>query len=289
MADGVEVKPFTYAGKSWFSDPLQMDTNKDGLSDLQERGPDINNDGLPDDTDGDGIPDLYDADNDNDGVPDRVDLSPFAFAGAANAPFTAANPFKLTMNGLAQGKPTFLDLQLRPVDPDHLWYAYNVLDWPVDHEGQMQDWDNKTFANMLPAGAAAGASANESNGDMRLTPMLEIRILGAATNLPPQALLTAYNISVSRLTQDGTPNTPVIGVVAYVPLVLVTDSATGGRVAFSARIPYLPAAAWGNTHDMRMVWTVQVLTDHPVRSHGSGVHRRRLCGFAAGQHERPDL
>ena len=55
----------------------------------------------------------------------------------------------------------------------------------------------------------------------------------------------------------------MIGKVAYVPLVLVSDSATGGRVAFSARIPYLPAANWGSAHELRMVWSVQVLTDIP--------------------------
>ncbi len=262
-SDGEEVKAFTLGGKTWFSDPLEMDSNKDGLTDLQERGPDVNNDDLPDDTDGDGIPDIWDTDNDNDGAPDRIDLSPFAHAGAANAPYSAAKPFKLTMNGLAQGKPTFLDLQVRPVDPEHLWFAYNVLDWPVDHEGQVQDWDNRTFADLLPAGTTAAPSSNETNGDMRLTPMLEIRITGATTGLPPLSLLKPYNISVSQLTQDGTATSPVIGKVIYVPLVLVTDSTTGGRVAFSARIPYLPGASWGNTHDMRMVWSVQVLSDIP--------------------------
>ncbi|MCO6453542.1 MAG: hypothetical protein J5I90_22360 [Caldilineales bacterium] len=261
VPDGEEVRPFTYAGQSWTSDPLQLDTNKDGLSDYAERTPDYDHNQIPDDSDGDGIPDLHDPDNDNDLVPDRVDLSPFTYVGQYN-PYTASKPFELSMSGLTPGKYTFLELQLRPTDPDHLWYAYNVLDWPTDHEGQVQDWDGKTFADQLTSSAAASAT-NEDNGDMRLTPMLEIRIEGATTNLPPQNILTAYNISLSDLTTDGTAYGPVIGKVAYVPLVLVSDDATGGRVAFSARIPYLPGGAWGNAHKIRMVWSVQMLTDIP--------------------------
>ncbi|MCP4164656.1 MAG: LamG domain-containing protein [Chloroflexi bacterium] len=270
IMDGDEVKPFIYAGKEWFSDPLQMDTNKDGLSDLQEGVTGV-------DTDGDGIPDLHDPDNDDDLVPDRVDLSPFTHAGL-NAPYSANKPFEVTMNGLTPGKYTFLDLQLRPTDPDHLWYAYNVLDWPIDHEGQIQDWDGKTFADQVTQGTVV----NEDNGDMRLTPMLEIRIYGTNTNLPPLDILKAYNISLSDLTQDGTAHTPVIGKVAYVPLVMVSDSATGGRVAFSAHIPYLPTANWGSAHEMRMVWSVQVLTDIPCDPNDQAAIDKEGCMAVPG-------
>ena len=37
------------------------------------------------DTDGDGVPDLYDTDNDNDGVPDGTDMSPFTVAPVGGA------------------------------------------------------------------------------------------------------------------------------------------------------------------------------------------------------------
>ncbi len=271
VSDGEEVKPFTYAGQEWASDPLQLDTNKDGLTDFQERTPDFDGDLRPDDTDGDGIPDLYDPDNDGDLVPDRIDLSPFTYAGRFD-PYHADKPFELTMTGLTPGDYTFLDLQLRPTDPEHLWYAYNVLDWPTDHEGQVQDWDNETFADQLTTQQQTSAAINEDNGDMRLTPMLEIRIYGTTTNMPPQEMLTAYNISMSDLTQDGTAYTPVIGKVVYVPLVLVSDDATGGRAAFQ-RPHSLPAhrnleQRPRDAHGLDSAGLVR----HPLRSQRPGIN-----------------
>ena len=177
IPDRVELTGWTLGNnpKLWFTDPLQMDTNRDGLTDAVEAGPDINNDNIPDslyDTDGDDVPDLYDSDNDGDGVPDSIDLSPFTWTGM-DAPYSAVNPFNLTLNGLKPGEPVFADLQIRPVNPNHLWYAYNVLDWPTDKEGQIQDWDNVTFAQKTIADAEPGDPAPpavQNQGDLRLTP-----------------------------------------------------------------------------------------------------------------------
>ena len=63
--------------------------------------------------------------------------------------------------------------------------------------------------------------------------MLEIRIYGATTNLPPQEMLTAYNISLSDLTADGTRHTARSSARwPTCPWCWSATSATGGRVAF---------------------------------------------------------
>ena len=277
LSDFVEVTGFPYNGKTWYTDPKLADSNGDGILDQVEAGPDANNDGLPDqlyDTNGNGVPDLFDADNDGDGVPDRVDASPFSRSGTANTPYSKANPFKLSLNNVTPQTTTFVDLQLRPVNPKHLWYAQNVLDWPVDHEGQVQDWDSGRFIDdprvqAAAARAANGEYASQSWGDTRLTPMLEIRILGAVTNLPSQAALEDYGISVSDLTDNGKSDGRIIGKLAYVPVGLVTDEKSGERVAFNARIPYLLAGtSLGAAHEMRLVWAAQMLLDSCAKSDG---------------------
>ncbi|MEZ4615835.1 MAG: hypothetical protein R2867_10070 [Caldilineaceae bacterium] len=91
------------------------------------------------------MPDLFDDDNDGDGVIDRKDLSPFVSSGGT--PLNEATPFALTVQNLEPGKPTFVDFQLRPTNLDHLWYAFNVLDWPRDNIGQVQDIDGYTYAD----------------------------------------------------------------------------------------------------------------------------------------------
>ncbi len=220
----------------WYSDPVNADSNSDGVADLVERGPD------PDrvlDTDGDGTPDLYDTDNDGDGVLDRIDLSPFTPVKPKenNLSYSGDNPLQVTLKGLTPGMPAYLDLQLRPFDDTHLRYAYTVLDWPTDRKGQIQDWDNATFAqtlvnqNIIDNVGDAGASDNY--GDMRLTPNLEITISGtdgrdlSRYNLPPLKDLAPYNINVITTTVDGTPMGTPNGVKLYVPLSLVTDPEDG--------------------------------------------------------------
>jgi large repetitive protein len=146
LADLEEIEGFTDPhGVKWHTDPLQPDTNKDGIADLIERGA---TPGVARDTDNDGAPDLYDMDNDGDGVPDNVDLSPFTAITTVYG-LTSKAPFSLTLNGIEPGRTAFLDLQLRPQDEEHLRYVYNVLDWPIDRKGQVQDWDNQTFAQNL--------------------------------------------------------------------------------------------------------------------------------------------
>ncbi|MFP4395024.1 MAG: hypothetical protein ACLFTI_07145, partial [Anaerolineales bacterium] len=210
ILDNVEVAGFEYAGKHWYLDPNNPDTNGDGRMDALEC-PELV--GIGDasalhgaicDPDGDGVPNPFDFDDDNDGVPDEIDLSPEMSLdrdgvhtdGRHAAPFSAEQPFALQVDDLgADGEwPVLVDLQYRPADPEHLAYALSVLDWPQDAEGQVQHVKNTTFPGEL--------------GDVRLVPMLEIEITG--DSIPFK--LTAPEIVVSirgalsatlHLTQQG--------------------------------------------------------------------------------------
>jgi hypothetical protein len=249
ISDGVEVRGFTLTGPSgagsWYMDPNNVDSNADQVADGVEY--DLNRDGRPDDTDQDGVPDVFDTDNDGDGVPDGKDLSPFTLMA-----YGAASPMRLKVDNLAPGIPTFVDFQLRPADQEHLWYAYNVLDWPTDDAAQIRDVDGKTFADL----GEADSAANAGDGDVKLIPMLEIRIPQGA-NLPPEEDLKPYNISVTE------PSPGSGDRMAYVPLSIITDEATGARVAFNGRMRYLPGNNWGQAHEFRLAWLVQVLDDIP--------------------------
>ncbi len=254
LNDNVEVNGFTFNEQRWYSDPTLMDSNGDSQGDSLEWG--LTNSGfrpVPQDLDSDGFPDLFDNDNDGDGVPDNKDLAPYTKGAAA---YNESTPLQLTIKNLVANKPTFVEFQLRPTDEKQLWFAYNVLDWPQDSQGQIKDIDGATYATGATASGRTPA-ANESNGDMRVVPMLEIRMPITSANLPPQSALTPFGISVNNLTADGQSK------VAYVPLSLVTDEKTGQRVAFSGQMRYLPTGSWPSPHQARLVWVVQALVDLP--------------------------
>jgi hypothetical protein len=255
LSDTLEVTGFSFGGQTWYTDPSVTDSNGDGLVDLLEWG--ANPDGSPravaQDSDGDGTPDLFDTDNDNDAVPDGKDLAPFA-KGAGT--YNDATPLALRLNNLTANVPTFVEFQLRPQDPKQLWFAYNVLDWPQDSLAQIRDVDNKTYADVAQAQGRT-PDPSEANGDVKVIPMLEIRMSANGANLPPQSDLSPFNISVNNFTADGLTK------VAYVPLSMVTDEKTGERVGFSAQMIYLPTGSWPNAHQVRLAWVVQALTDQP--------------------------
>ncbi len=261
VSDYSEVVGFDYDGQTWYTDPLEKDTNRDGIGDGQEWN-------LPGstqttwDTDNDGTPDLFDRDNDGDGVPDNLDLSPHQ----SSATFSGSNPLSLKVDDLEEGKATYVEFQLRPTNPDRLWYAFNVLDWPKDDKrGQVQDADGVTFHDLDPN---TSVSPND-NGDMKLVPMLEIRIIGSPTNLPSQDELTRYGISVQDLEADGGDKRHPYEKAAYVPLQLVTDDKGDAHVAFYGKMLYRPSSplpggtegGWGNAQQVRLVWLVHALVD----------------------------
>lgn len=255
LRDNVEVNGFSFGGQNWYTNPDATDSNGDGLGDIVEWGADASGNlrTTPLDTDNDGFPDLFDPDNDNDGVPDHKDLAPFARGATVH---DANTPLQLTVRNLTAGKPTFVEFQLRPQDEKQLWFAYNVLDWPRDDSGQVRDVDGNSYADLAGATGRA-AEPNEANGDMKVLPMLEIRIPADSANLPSQSELTPFNISVNDFSTDGQTR------VAYIPLNIVTDDKSGQRVAFSGQMRYLPTGSWLNPHQVRLAWVVQTLVDLP--------------------------
>ncbi len=251
IPDKVEVDGFTFNNQQWYPNPLEADSNGDGIADTLEYDVDENN--QPDDTDNDKVPDLFDNDNDGDGIPDRIDLAPFA---KSSITYKESNPLLLKVENLSNSAvPTFVDFQLRPSTAEQLQVAENLLDWPQDSKGQIQDIDDQ-------------------QEDMTLLPMLEIRIPNGADMLPAESALEPYGI---RVLNDETAD----GKVAYVPLNLVTDPQSGERVAFSGRMLYLPQSAWQQAHSVRLVWVVQVANDYACAPSDAGYDATK--GYCANQ------
>ena len=177
-------------------------------------------DGLPDylevkdpnqaDADGDGIENAWDFDNDGDGVNDGLDLSPFAKTDV-NEQFH----FDIATNG----NPSYITIQLRPANPEHLRLFGKYWDWPDgDKEGTMQDRDN-------------------SKEDIAVFPQLELTLSGS----PNQIEVAAYGIQVD-------PNG------AIVPLLPVVEH--GRIVAFSGRMLYPSSTPMDLSMDVKLIWKV---------------------------------
>ncbi|HYF65179.1 MAG TPA: LamG-like jellyroll fold domain-containing protein, partial [Herpetosiphonaceae bacterium] len=287
ISDTLEVKGFTYKSQTWYLDAYGDDTNKDGLIDGVEcevwvASSDLFNPAaVCPDTDGDGTPNAFDDDNDGDRVPDNADTSPNA---ALSSTFSDNNPLQLSISNLTLNKPVYVDIQLRTTDASHLSYQGTVLNWPAgDTDGQIMRNLDTTFAN--PANAAlASSDANAANGDVRMVPMLEVTVphlAGHYGNLPVTdtyktqgrpaglavdswvdgAMLQAYGINVNDTGASATD------LVYYAPLNPVSDNNGDGRVALGSRLYYEPTvggngiATWGNAHQVRLVWMIQMITD----------------------------
>lgn len=247
ITDTLEVRGFVYGGLTWHTNPLKKDSNDDGIDDGREwtLGAVA---GLPADSDNDGTPDLYDDDNDGDSVPDNLDLSPYTAPGIV---FSGTHPLELKLDNLTPDKVVYAEFQLRPIDPEHLWYAYNVFDWPKDDlQGNIQDADGRTFRDV----DTSLTPSPYENGDMQLVPMLELRIPAGVNHLPDETTLNNYGIAVQPM-----PNNEKS---VFVPLQLTTEDKGSRHVAFYGKMLYLPTTAtWGNAHQARLVWAVRALVD----------------------------
>ncbi len=273
ISDYDEVAGFVVGGQRWYGNPMWPDTNRDGVIDGLEW-----NLTTPD-RDGDGTPDLYDFDDDGDGVPDDSDISRLT-ASKDNAgnlvAFNQANPLNLTISGLQANRYTYVSVQLRPTNPDHLWYAFNVMNWPKDEKGNMQDWDNKTLFDYCVA--TGGSNCNmtpDANGDIKLVPMLEVQ-LNDLSSLPRTTggaldtqLLAKYSISVQPAGNGG--------YYVYVPLNLVEDKDTGQKVAFSAQLLYQTGATW-QPQQVRLSWGVQVLNEQYANPDAYAAVTNKIAG-----------
>ena len=168
------------AGKTWYGNPLLTDTNQDGVFDGAGVEP------SKPDTDGDGTPDLYDLRRRRGWGARRGGhlRARSATRPAAASPSPSPKPARcsLTVDGLNPGSYTYVDLQLRPTNPDRLWYAFNVLNWPKDEKGNAQDWDGATFYDYcVRTGGSNCKMAPDDNGDIKLVPMLEVAMPDLST------------------------------------------------------------------------------------------------------------
>jgi hypothetical protein len=240
VTDKVEVTGFTVGGKTWYGDPLEADVSGDGMADVTEwpapagTGPriDANGDGTVTDEeawdpDGDGVPNIWDADNDGDGVMDELDLSPFSRTKL----ISSSERFTLQTQSGGTGGYQYIDMQVVPGALEHLRYNVSALDWPKDNQGQMQDLD-------------------DSKDDVRLIPMLEVD-----TNFRPDAeLAKKYGVgTVAALPGALDPYR------IYAPLLPVIDD---GRItAYYTRVAYPPSQQAQIRWRAKMIWVVQGSTD----------------------------
>ena len=289
ITDDLEVQGFSYNGTQWYLNPLESDTNNDGNNDALEcplwssENDDFDASAVCPDTDNDGNPDLFDVDDDGDGVWDIDDDAP-TIAGDI---YDDANPLELSIDGLETNKPVLVDLQFRPTDPDQLTYAGLVLDWPTgDYEGQITRGLDTTFATTSNTDAQSDDDT-AVYGDLKITPVLEVTIPyseGHYGNLPVNdtyfGIDRTIGITVEQWIDETELDTYAISVTdvdetsgdltAYVPLSTVYSESGDSPVAFSATMFYSPTqgtgniAEWGEAHQYRLAWMVQMITDDCV-------------------------
>lgn len=275
IPDNLEIAGVVFGGSRYPLDPLNADTNGDGQLDGTECFYNAGDGSLDcKDSDGDDIPDIAELDDDNDGVPDADDIAPTTVFGDMTTGIDGGE-FSYTLDGLTADRMAYVDLQLRPTNPDHLWYTLNVLDWPSDDRaGQVQRVFDATFYESLSADQRPHADPRSKNGDMRLIPMLEISMpyqAGHTRNLPALSGAPAIDATTPLTDWLDSDEMASFGInvrqaengdlFGYVPLVLQRSESGEQPVAFTGRIPYRPNSAWGDAHSARLIWLVEVVTD----------------------------
>ncbi|MCB0257239.1 MAG: hypothetical protein KDI55_26260, partial [Anaerolineae bacterium] len=234
ITDTLEVEGFVYDNKTWTTDPLQVDSNRDGMADGNEWRTGLSPEEFAAfiDYDGDGIPNPWDDDNDGDGVSDSLDISPYSVQAYRTS-------FDLEVTSHATDTNVYLDVQVQPQDLSHLRYALSTLDWPADDKGQIQD-------------------LNDAPGDQDITllPFLDVN-----STISP-ALSAQYGI----VAYDVDPANPNSGYSLMVPLQPVLDS--GNVLAFSSHVAFTSdeAAEGISLTGARVVWIAPAALDQYVTS-----------------------
>jgi hypothetical protein len=222
LSDKLELDGFFLNGQQWYSDPLKPDSNEDGIPDYLEWAAADSPFGRAAhaDLDGDGIPNVWDDDDDGDGVPDALDLSPFAVTEYTSV-------VNLTTQGSSFDGYQFIEVQVQPLDPNHLHYSTTALDWPFDELGNIQDLDN-------------------SLEDLRLTPYLKVK-----TNVQTTPELEAQYGFVSS-ESDGL-------ITLLAPLTPVEEN--GAIYAFYGKVAYAPGQTEEIQWQAEMIWMTQMQHD----------------------------
>ncbi|MCB0249746.1 MAG: thrombospondin type 3 repeat-containing protein, partial [Anaerolineae bacterium] len=234
ITDTLEVEGFVYNNQTWTTDPLQSDSNRDGMTDGNEWRTGLSPEEFAAfiDFDGDGVPNPWDDDNDGDGVPDSLDISPYSVQAYRTG-------FDVEVTSHTTDTNVYLDVQVQPQDASHLRYALSTLDWPADDKGQIQDLND--------------APGDE---DITLLPFLDVH-----STISP-ALAMEYGI----VAQDVDPSDVNSGYSLMVPLQPVLNS--GNVLAFSSHVAFTSAeAAEGiSLTGARVVWLAPAALDQYVTS-----------------------
>ena len=172
-------------------------------------------------------------------------------------------------------------MQIRPDNANLLYANDAVYDWPSgDTQGQVQRGRDTTFAT---SPIFKSPETNATTGDVKVTAVLEVNVPVSATNngnLPVAACnqtktcpvtedvpnwldkskLLAFGIGAGW-SRDSLGNINKNSVTLSVPITPDYDS-TGTIAAYSAKLYYeTGATAWTNSHNVRLMWLVSVITD----------------------------
>ncbi|WP_445385508.1 Ig-like domain-containing protein [Robiginitalea sp. IMCC44478] len=153
IPDNVEAQ--TTAG---YIPPSGLDANNNGLDDAYENG----GVGLiPEDTDGDGLPDYVDPDSDNDGVPDAIEAHDWNQDGIADVVFIGSDKDNDGLDDGYEGGSTIdIDVNDEVNDPN-----VNLPHTDNDGEADYRDVDDDADS-IMTADEDADGDGNFSNDDM---------------------------------------------------------------------------------------------------------------------------